>query len=139
MKERIVIDTNVLVSALIRDGYPSKILKDLIFERKVWLCLSKDVWQEYIDVLNRDKFSRWPEFKENARILLSKIEDLSEIYSPDVKYSVIKDVDDNKFLELAVFSKSKYLVTGNTKDFTFKKFKKVRIINPRDYWIKHFE
>ena len=105
--QKIVIDTNVIVSALIQQkGYPSLIVNDLALSKKVILCLSKAVWEEYVDVLNRDKFSKILSFKSNADIVLSKIEELASNFEPNLKIRAIKDVSDNKFLELAVAGKA---------------------------------
>ena len=57
--QKIVIDTNVLVSALIVKGFPSRIVNELILGEKVSLCLSKEVWKEYVEVLNRERFSKY--------------------------------------------------------------------------------
>jgi len=137
VKSKIVLDTNVLVSALITaKGYPAKIINELVFGNKVRLCISQEVWKEYVEVLNRNRFSKFQNFKENANIVLAKIEELSLKYIPDLNYNVIKDESDNKFLELAVFSESEYLVTGNTGDFTLIDFEGVKIITPGEYWRK---
>ncbi len=135
--QRVVIDTNIIVSSLINEGYPSKIINGLILGKKVSLCLSKVVWEEYVEVLNREKFSKYPSFKANAEIVLSKIDDLALYFQPNLEIDVIKDKSDNKFLELAVFSNTDFLITGNTLDFTIKKFEKVRIVTPREYWENH--
>ena len=66
---KIVLDTNVLVAALISNGCPARILNELVLENRVSLCLSEVVWEEYVDVLNRDKFSRYPEFTTQAQIV----------------------------------------------------------------------
>ena len=54
--QKIVLDTNVIVSALISNSYPKKILYDIVFERKVTTCISNELVEEYIEVLNREKF-----------------------------------------------------------------------------------
>ncbi len=41
--QRIIIDTNILISALISKGIPSLIIDRLIIENKVKLCLSNDI------------------------------------------------------------------------------------------------
>ena len=64
--QRVILDTNVIVSALISNSYPTKILHEIIFERKVVLCLSNEIIKEYINVLNRPKFERFHNFKNNA-------------------------------------------------------------------------
>jgi putative PIN family toxin of toxin-antitoxin system len=135
--QKIVIDTNILVSALIAKGFPSRIIDELILEEKVSLCLSNDVWEEYVEVLSRERFSKYPSFKTNAKIVLSKLIDLAIQFQPNLKINKIKDEADNKFLELAVFANAEFLITGNTLDFTFDRFKNVKIVTPREYWENH--
>jgi len=135
--QKIVIDTNVLVSALIAKGFPSRIIDELILGEKVSLCLSKEVWAEYVEVLNRERFSKYPSFKTNAEIVLSELDDLAMQFQPNLRINEIKDETDNKFLELAVFANAEFLITGNILDFTFDQFKNVKIVTPREYWEKH--
>jgi len=135
--QKIVIDTNVLVSALIAKSFPSRIINELILGEKVSLCLSKDVWEEYVEVLNRERFLKYPSFKTNAEIVLSELENLAIQFQPDLKINKIKDEADNKFLELAVFANAEFIITGNTLDFTFEQFKDIQIVIPRDYWENH--
>lgn len=135
--QKIVIDTNVLVSALIAKGFPSRIINELILGEKVSLCLSEEVRKEYVEVLNRKRFSKYPSFKTNAEIVLSKLDDLAMKFKPNLRINKIKDEADNKFLELAVFANAEFLITGNILDFTFDQFKNVTIVTPREYWENH--
>lgn len=133
--QKIVLDTNVIVSALIQQkGYSALIVNDLVLSKKVKLCLSKEVWEEYIDVLNRDKFSKISSFKSKAAIVLSKIEELASFFVPTLKIRVIMDVSDNKFLELAIIGKAEYVITGNKNDFTMSEYKGIKIVSPKEYW-----
>ncbi len=111
---RVVIDTNVIVSALIGSGYPRQVIYDFIFGKKVIVCYSADVYAEYVEVLNRDRFSKYPAFVTKAEIILNKIEELSLKYFPESRLNIIKDEKDNRFLELAVASEADFLITGNT-------------------------
>lgn len=135
--QRIVIDTNVLVSALLSEGPPSWIISNLVFERQVEFCMSSLIWNEYLDVFNREKFSKYHAFKTNAEIILSKLDDIALYFQPNLELDVIKDKTDNKFLELAVYANAEYLITGNIKDFTITRFEDVKIVSPRDYWENH--
>ena len=54
--QKIVIDTNVIVSSLIQRGYPNLIIKDLFIEQKFQLCISDELLAEYYEVLARPKF-----------------------------------------------------------------------------------
>ena len=56
--QRIVIDTNVIVSSLIQRGYPNSIINDLFIEQKFQLCISEKLLFEYYAVLERPKFSK---------------------------------------------------------------------------------
>jgi len=52
---------------------------------------------------------------------------------------ILKDVSDNKLLELADESKTDFLVTGNSLDFTISHYKNTKILSPRSFWEINFE
>src|SRR5437763_251485 len=135
--QRVVLDTNVLVSAIIQRSYPYHIVNEFFIERKIELCISNELMQEYYEVLKRDKFSRYPDFSAKAEFFLSIIETEGKKYFPKRKLRLISDESDNKLLELAGACKANFLVTGNTTDFTLKKYKQTFIVTPREYWEKH--
>jgi putative PIN family toxin of toxin-antitoxin system len=132
--QKIVIDTNVLVSGLIQQGYPYLIVNNLFIEQKISLCVSYELLAEYYEVLKRKKFSRYPDFLSKAESLLAQIETKSITYTPTFKLDIISDKDDNKLLELASESNANFLITGNTNDFTMKKYRRTSIVSPKDYW-----
>lgn len=132
--QKIVIDTNVLVSGLIQQGYPYLIVNNLFIEQKISLCVSYELLAEYYEVLKRKKFSRYPDFLSKAESLLAQIETKSITYTPTFKLDVISDKYDNKLLELASESNANFLITGDTNDFTMKKYRRTSIVSPKDYW-----
>ncbi len=132
--QKVVIDTNVLVSSIIQRGYPYLLINELFIEGKISLCTSDEVLQEYYDVLRRRKFARYSDFVNRAELLIASIESRSIKFSPVNKIAVLSDKDDNKFLELAFESKADFLITGNTGDFTIKKYKRTKILTPKEYW-----
>jgi putative PIN family toxin of toxin-antitoxin system len=93
--------------------------------------------EEYYEVLNRDKFARFADFKAKADIVLADMHRRAIFFQPQQRVQVIKDPDDNMLLELAEESKAEYLITGNTNDFTISKYHKTAIVSPRDYWEQH--
>ncbi len=135
--QKIVIDTNVLVSALIQKSYPYYIIYNLFVDKKIQLCVSEELLTEYFEVLNRKKFSKFQDFIMNAEILLAEIESKSVMFSPTIKLKIILDLDDNKILELADSSSADFIITWNTNDFTFSNYKQTQIVTPREYWEKH--
>lgn len=132
--QKIVIDTNILVSALIQKNYPFLIIDELFFENKIRLCISEELMQEYFEVLSRPKFARYPDFVRNGESILAEIGYRAEIYEPQIKLDIISDNDDNKILELADESKADFIITGNSNDFTITKYKKTKIVTPKEYW-----
>jgi putative PIN family toxin of toxin-antitoxin system len=120
--QKIIIDTNVLVSALIQKAYPYLILKDCVLDNKVELCVSESIMNEYFEVLKRPKFLKYPEFVLKAEELLADISGRATLYFPQIVLDVIKDSDDNKFLELAHACHANFLITGNTNHFTLENY-----------------
>lgn len=130
---RLILDTNVLVSALIQRSYPYFIL-DSVFTNTSWqLCISDQLFTEYLDVLNRDKFNRFPDFYARAQTLLADIEGRSLKFEPAIKVDIISDEADNRLLELAETCQADYIVTGNTTDFTMGEYKGTKIVSPKDF------
>ncbi len=137
--QRIVLDTNVVVASLISNGIPFKIINELAFENKVTVCISGPIFEEYVEVLSRPKFSVFKDFKSRAETFITKIQEVAVKFSPDIKLNVISDEADNRFLELSVYAKADYLITGNTNDFTENKYENVDIVTSREYWEKYSE
>jgi putative PIN family toxin of toxin-antitoxin system len=132
--QKLILDTNVVVSALISSSIPTKILYELVLTQRVDVCLSEEVFTEYVEVLNRDKFSKFVDFKTKAEVVLSRLREVATFYQTDRKIEVLTDTSDNKFLELAAVSAADYLTTGNTLDFTIPEFEYTKILTPRAYW-----
>ena len=130
--QKIILDTNVIVSALISNATPTKILYELVLTQKLETCLSDQIFSEYVDVLNRDKFSQYSDFKIKADIVLYKLHEISKFFYPDLRIDIIADTSDNKFLELAAVSSADYLITGNTGDFHIREFEYTKILTPRE-------
>ncbi len=108
---KVVLDTNVLVSGLLWEGLPNRILT-LIKQGEVILCLSPEIVGELEAVLKREKFSgRIQEVGATVAELLSSVLALAEIYSVESTIEVIKeDPDDNMFLACALYSGSEYII-----------------------------
>jgi len=132
--QKIIIDTNVIISALIQRSYPHFIIYNCVLENLVDICISDSLLEEYIIVINRPKFSRYPDFLNKAEFVLAQIEDKAKKYNPKERINIISDLDDNKLLELAFESKADFIITGNSKDFTMSDFRGTKIVSPKEYW-----
>lgn len=65
--QKLILDTNVIVSALISNSIPTKILYELVLTKRVEVCLSEEIFAEYIEVLNRDKFFQIRKLQDKSR------------------------------------------------------------------------
>lgn len=133
--QKIILDTNVIISALISsNGLPGFIVSDLVLEKKVQVCISDEIINEYFEVIKRPKFSNYKFFLINAELVINYLVEFSTKFSPPHKVHLIKDESDNKFLELALESKADILITGNTNDFKLDTIGKTSIVSPTKYW-----
>ena len=132
--QRIIIDTNVLISALIQKSYPNFILFHCVFENRFEVCISEELLEEYIEVINRPKFSKYPDFLIRAELVISQIESIASKYYPQDRFETIADKADNRLLELAYESNADFLITGNSNDFTMTEFRGTKILSPKEFW-----
>jgi uncharacterized protein len=135
--QKIVIDTNVIVSSLIQRGYSNLIINELFIEAKFQLCISDELMAEYYEVLARPKFLKFQDFFIRAELLLADIESKAIKFIPDIKLQLISDADDNMILELADKCMADFIITGNTTDFIFPAYKQTKIVTPKEYWENH--
>ncbi|QOY90060.1 putative toxin-antitoxin system toxin component, PIN family [Paludibaculum fermentans] len=126
---RLVIDTNILVSAALNpSGIPRSVLL-LATTKPAALYISEAILDEYREVLAR------PELKIRKGLrqqLLELIRSKAHLVKPARPLLVTKDLDDNKFLECADSARADYLVTGNQKHFP-KFWKKTKVISSREF------
>lgn len=126
---RLVIDTNIVVSAALKpDGLQRAVLL-LAIAKPATLYVTDAVLAEYREVLAR------PELKIRKGLrhqLLQIIQNRSHFVKPSSALLVTKDADDNKFLECADAARADYLVTGNTRHFP-KFWKKTKVITSREF------
>lgn len=131
---RLILDTNVLVSASIQRSYPYFIVDRVFAESNLELCFSPELFTEYVDVLSREKFAKFPDFHSRAQSLLSDIQTFGVQFSTATNVKLIKDDPDNRLLELAESCRADYLVTGNTNDFTMSEYKGTKIVSPKEFF-----
>ena len=132
--QKVIIDTNVIISALIQKNYPYHIIFDLFINDKISLQISPQLMTEYLNVLKRPKFSQFQDFISKAKIVLDNISIKAVWHKPVISLDLISDKDDNKILELADECMADFIITGNSTDFTFSQYKQTKIVTPREYW-----
>ncbi len=128
---RVVIDTNVLVSALLFGGQPGK-LRDLWVGGQLVPLVSKETFDEFSKVLS------YPKFRLSAGEITMIIEEelLPYVDVVDVTEDAVgacRDSDDAKFLALAASGEASYLVTGDQDLLVLEAFGNTRIVTVSDF------
>lgn len=126
---RLVIDTNVLVSAALKPTSLQRTAFLLAITKPARLYVSQPILDEYTEVLARPEL----QIRKGFRLqLLQLIKNHSHVVVPSRRLEVTSDPDDNMFLECADSARADYLITGNQRHFpTF--WKKTKIISARDF------
>jgi putative PIN family toxin of toxin-antitoxin system len=126
---RVVIDTNVIVSALMNvNGIPAKILS-LLLSGKIKMLYDNRIIFEYTDVLSRNEFG-FP--KEIINDLINYFKHDGEFVNSEHIKRKFTDETDKKFYEVYKTSGAEYLITGNVGHFP----KEDNIIIPKDFMPK---
>ena len=125
---RIVIDTNVLVSAVL-GGASSEVL-DLLKSNQFSLIASIEILNEYSDVLNRPKFNLPRKVVDDIMLYLYQI---SIFVIPDEAVDIITDESDNRFLEAATAGKADFIVSGDRHLLGLVRYEETEIIKVKDF------
>jgi hypothetical protein len=131
---RIVVDTNVLVSATYWKGDSYKVIR-IANERQMTIMMSREITEEYYKVIKSDEVTEKVEKKNlMAEKIITKVINESVVVEPKDKLFVIKeDPDDDKFLECAVEGDAEYLVSRDKHLLKLKKYKGIDIIKPEEF------
>jgi uncharacterized protein len=129
----IVLDTNVLVSSLLkRNSIPGKIL-DAILSGKFQVVWEKRIVAEYSHVLHRSHLKIPPDQADSVLRFLGQSGFWVASYSLNIPDNKIIDPGDLPFAEAAIGSNAEVLVTGNIKHFTFLVEYPVKVLLPQEF------
>jgi putative PIN family toxin of toxin-antitoxin system len=127
---KVVLDTNVLVSAIVYGGNPRKVLQAAI-SGAVEISVSEAIIKELQDVLQRPKFSLSVQFVHNT---IAEMTSIAEWVVPTKHHHLVNDdPSDNLVLDCAVAAEADYLVTGDDHLLQLKKCGSVKIVNSQQF------
>jgi putative PIN family toxin of toxin-antitoxin system len=125
----VVLDTNVLVSALKTQGGNCALILDLAIEGGLTLCMDQRIMAEH------ERVCRDPRLKldaEMVRTVLDFVRDTAERVVPLPRAVELPDADDRPFVEVAGQANA-VLVTGNKKHFPARACRAVRAFTPAEF------
>lgn len=130
---RVVIDTGVFVSALIRrQGTTGAVLRALR-DGKFTALYSTDILVEIIDVLGGDKFRvKYHILPDDITVLVNLIRLRGELVIPTQSVTACRDPKDDKFLEAALAGEADCLVSGDTDLLDMVAFENIPILRPAE-------
>ena len=123
---KVVLDTNVLISALIKAGKP----RDLFFRlaAKKAFIISKNILEEFLEVAEDPRIEKYVSAREIS-FFLNSLGDAAKIVEVKSKFkAVVADSDDDAILRTAYDGKADYLVSGGNHLLSLGKFRAIRIV-----------
>jgi putative PIN family toxin of toxin-antitoxin system len=131
---RAVVDTGVLVSALInRQGTTGDVLRALR-DGRFTVIYTPDILVEIIDVLGRAAFRiKYQIQPDDLTVLINLIRLRGELTTPTRKVSICRDPKDDKFLEAALSSRADCIVSGDADLLELMRFENIPILRPAEF------
>jgi putative PIN family toxin of toxin-antitoxin system len=131
---RIVVDTNVIVSALVFGGLPRRVF-DLVEGGRCQFYHSVEIQGETRRVL-RDKFG-WDEDRLDR--YLPALWNMGERVTAHRRINAVKDdPDDNRILECALAAGAEVIVSGDGHLLRLTAYEGITILTPRSFLTAHF-
>lgn len=125
---RIVLDTNVIISAFVFGGNSAKVLEKCILKHDLYI--SDWILNETSRVLNKKLKTSPGIVSKISQIIQSEF----SLVNPGIKLPTIcRDKDDNHILQLAESIKAKYIITGDNDLLVLKIYKKIQILSPKEF------
>ncbi len=128
---RIVLDTNILVSAGISAGGDCDRIVQAALRGEIRLVVCPNMVDEYLDVLHRSKFTRYGFPPAWVRQLLS---DAEQLPADPLELPEAPDPEDRIFLGVA--QAVGLLVTGNLKHFPKEHWGAARVLSPKEFLLE---
>lgn len=129
---RLVLDTNIVVSALIWGGVPRRLL-DLGRDGQVTLFTSSVLLDELAEVLSRDKFAALLASQEiSPTFLMQRYGMLARLVTPQTIERTVRDADDDAVIATALAAQADVIVTGDNDLLVLHPYQEIQILNAAD-------
>jgi len=128
---RVVVDTNVFVSAAIIPLSIPRQAVNLVLEQGI-LLLSEPTYEQLIRVLHRSKLDAYVSL-ERREAFLAQLGSVAEFVPIVQLVRECRDPTDDKFLEVALNGRADVIVTGDTDLLEMQPWREISILTPNDY------
>lgn len=126
---KVVIDTNVVISAVFFGGVPRRIVEEAM-AGIVQVCATAAIVEEYNEVV-----AEMIERKQGRlrRDMLAPFIARLKLVEPVSSVAVCRDPDDDKFISCAVDAGAKYIVSGDKDLLVLGKYKDIEIVTAKEF------
>ena len=123
---KVVLDTNILVSALIKAGKPRDLFNRLVKDKQI--VLSRAILEEFLDVIEDPKIAKYTSEKD-VTVFLNTLKNSARIVQVKSKFkAVMDDPDDDAIVRAAYDSKANYIISGDKHLLALKHIRGTRIL-----------
>lgn len=125
---KVVLDTNVIISALGFGGKPREIFQ-LVLEKKIVSVTSPILLAELEDVIVK----KFPPLRKILDRILKIFKKKSQIVKPVITIDILNDHSDNRVLEAAISGDCKYIITGDNELLRLSNYQNILIVTPDEF------
>jgi putative PIN family toxin of toxin-antitoxin system len=127
-----VLDTNVLISALIRDGKPRKLLLEMV-RGKADLILSREILEEFAEVAADQKIRKYVD-EEDVAEFLRIICGVAKIIEVRSRFNTVqRDPGDDIILRIAYDADADFIISGDEHLLSLREFRGIEILTVNDF------
>lgn len=123
--KKIILDTNLWISFLISKKFNQ--IDKQIENKGIQLIFSKELLEEFIDVISRPKLKKYF-LKKDIEKIFEYFDQFGELVIVKSDIKICRDIKDNFLLNLSVDSKADYLITGDKDLLILEKIKNTKIL-----------
>jgi len=132
--KKTVIDTNVLISAMLGKSGPPWDILDLLEKEQLKVLVTEEIFKEYVRVTRYNKFKFTDELRNKTLGYIARF----IVQNPKIQRSISGVPDDDlKFVHAALEYDADCLITGNTKHFA-PVLNVIKVVTPAEF-IKRYE
>lgn len=125
---RVVLDTNFIIAAFASRGLCAELFEVCLVDHTI------DISEHILSEIQKKLIEKIHLPKSTVQNIIDYFRSIAEVFEPEHVESVCRDKDDNKIIGTALAGSAKFIITGDSDLLSLKKYKGVRMINPRKYW-----
>lgn len=126
----VLVDTNVLISAVIRDRLPQRIIDEIVSRDDWFWIVTAEIETEYREVLARPKFKIPDAIQQTWRAFIDEVTIRVE---PSTHSTFPRDPKDETFIAAGLASDADYLITGDKDLLDEQPLVSTQILRPADF------